>query len=114
MGCIGLLLAILGVFGYANQIWWLFYLAGGIAAVFDILALISGELRCLGTIITIAFWVSAYRQTGSIWDALVLGSCLSTVVMVVVSFIFMAFTAGISVAISGLTSMFDWIKNLNK
>lgn len=40
MGCIGLLLAILGIFGYANQIWWLFYLAGGIAAIFDILALI--------------------------------------------------------------------------
>ena len=112
MGCLGLLLAILGVFGYANQIWWLFYLAGGIAAVFDILDLISGELRCLGTIITIGFWVSAYKQTGSFWDGLVLGSCLSTVVMVVVSFIFMAFTAGFSVAISGLTSMFDWIKKL--
>ena len=70
MGCIGLLLAILGIFGYANQIWWLFYLAGGIAAVFDILALISGELRCLGTIITVGFWVSAYRQTGSLVDGL--------------------------------------------
>ena len=50
MGCIGLLLAVLGVFGYTNQIWWLFYLAGGIAAIIDILALISGELRCFGTI----------------------------------------------------------------
>ena len=37
MGCIGLLLALLGVFGYIDQIWWLFYLAGGIAACFDIL-----------------------------------------------------------------------------
>lgn len=114
MGCIGLLLAIIGIFGYANQIWWLFYLAGGIAAIFDILALISGELRCLGTIITVGFWGSAYRQTGSLVDGLVLGSCLSTVVMVVVSFIFMTFTAGISVAISGLTSIYDWIKNINK
>lgn len=114
MGCLGLLLAILGVFGYANQIWWLFYLAGGITAVFDILALISGELRCYGTIVTIGFWVSAYRYTGSFWEGLALGSCLSTIVMVVAFFIFMAFTAGISVAISGLTSMFDWIKNLNK
>ena len=114
MGCIGLLLAILGIFGYANQIWWLFYLAGGIAAIFDILALINGELRCLGTIITVGFWVSAYRQTDSLVDGLVLGSCLSTVVMVVVIFIFMTFTAGISVAFSGLTSIYDWIKNINK
>lgn len=114
MGCIGLLLAILGVFGYIDQIWWLFYLAGGIAAFFDILALISGELRCFGTIVTIGFWYYAYQLTGSFWDGLVLGSSLSTVVVVVATFIFMAFTAGISVAFSGLVSIFNWIKNINK
>lgn len=114
MGCIGLLLAILGVFGYVNQIWWLFYLAGGISAVFDILALISGELRCLGTIVTVVFWYYAYRLTGSFWDGLVLGSSISTVIIVVASFLFMVFTAGIGAAISGLASIFDWITNKKK
>lgn len=114
MGCIGLLLAILGIFGYANQIWWLFYLAGGIVVVFDILALISGELGCFGTIVTIAFWFSAYRYTGSFWDGLILGSSLSTVVVLVVSFIIEVFTAGISAAFIGLISIFDWIKNLKR
>lgn len=114
MGCIGLLLAILGIFGYANQIWWCSIWQEESLQFLTSLLLISGELRCLGTIITVGFWVSAYRQTGSLVDGLVLGSCLSTVVMVVVFFIFMTFTAGISVAISGLTSIYDWIKNINK
>ena len=114
MGCIGLLLPILGVFGYANQIWWLFYLAGGIAAVFDIIALTSGELRCFGTIVTMVFWYYAYRLTGSFWDGFVLGSCLSTIVIVIVSFILEVFTIGIVAAIAGLTSLFDWLKNIRK
>lgn len=114
MGCVGLILAILGVVGYANQIWWLFYLAGGIAAVFDIIALISGELRCLGTIITIVFWRAAYQLTDSFWDALILGSCLSSVFMVAAAFILMVFTTGFSAAIGGLTSLFDWMKNSKK
>ena len=111
MGCLGLLLAFLGVFGYANQIWWLFYLAGGIAAIYDILALVGGELRCLGTIITIIFWYNAYRLTGSFWDGLILVSCISTVAIVIASFITLVFTAGIGAAFHGLTSFFDWLKN---
>ena len=59
-------------------------------------------------------WYYAYQLTGSFWDGLVLGSSLSTVVVVVATFIFMAFTAGISVAFSGLVSIFNWIKNINK
>lgn len=114
MGCIGILLAILGIVGYANEIWWLFYLAGGIATVFDVLALISGELRCLGTIVTVAFWFYGYQLTSSFWDGLMLGSCMSTVVMVVASFAFMLFSTGLSAAISGLTSVIDWIKNSKK
>lgn len=114
MGCIGLILAVLGVFGYANQIWWLFYLVGGIVAFFDVIALISGELRCLGTIVTLVFWYSAYRLTGSVVDGIILGSSASTVFMVVITFVFMAFTAGIGAAFSGLISIFDRLKNLNK
>lgn len=110
MGCLGLLLAVLGVFGYVNQIWWLFYLAGGIVAISEILLLISGELRCFGTIATGVSWYYAYQLTGSFVDGLVLGSSLSIVIMVVA----MAFTAGFGTAIFGLTSLFDWIKNLNK
>lgn len=114
MGCIGLILAVLGILGYANQIWWLFYLAGGIVVICDILAFIDGEQRCLGTIVTAVFWYFAYQLTGSFWDGLVLGSCFSSVVLVAVYFILMVFTAGIGVAIAGLTSIYDWIKNLNK
>ena len=114
MGCIVFLLPVLAIFGYANQIWWLFYLAGGISAVFDILALLSGEYRCFGTILTVSFWYSAYQYTGSFWDGLVLGSSFSIVIMVIAYFVFIAFTAGIGAAISGLVFIFDWIKNLNK
>lgn len=114
MGCIGLLLAALVIFGYANQIWWLFYLAGGISAILNVLALISGKLRCFGTIATIVFWYHAYRLTGSFWDGVILGSSLSTVIMVIISFVFIAFTVGIGAAVSSLKSLFDRIKNINK
>ncbi len=61
MSCLGILLPLLGLVAYANHIWWLFYLAGGIAAVLDIIAIINGDLGCFGAIITIVFWVLGYQ-----------------------------------------------------
>ena len=44
MGCLGIILPILGLVGYYYGIDWLFYIAGGLTAVMDIIALIQGEL----------------------------------------------------------------------
>ena len=111
MGCIGILFAILGLVGYANQIWWLFYFAGGFVAIFDVLALISGGLRCLGSIVTIAFWCYGYKLTSSFWDGLILGSCMSTLIMIAATFILMVISAGFETAVSELASVINWIKN---
>lgn len=106
MGCLGILLPILGLIGYYNDISWLFYTAGSITLVLDVVALVSGALRCLGSIITIAFWISCYNHLGKFWDGLILGSCTSTLVMLIGIFIFFVFTAGFGAAIAGLTSLF--------
>lgn len=112
MGLIGLLLPILGIIGYANQIWWLFYIAGGIAAVLDVLSLLTGELRCAGSFITIVFWIAGYLLTDSVWDGIILGSCASSILMIVGTFIFVAFTAGIGAALTGFTNLIEWVRNL--
>lgn len=110
MGCIGIILPILGLIGYANEIWWLFYIAGGIAAIFDVFAVIAGSLRCFGTLLTIAFWIGGYRYTNSITDGVILGSCASYIVFILVTFVFMAITAGISAAVNGISNLFHLFK----
>ena len=113
MGCFGIILPILGLIGFYNDINWLFYTAGGITMVLDIVALISGQLRCLGSIITIAFWVTCYNHTGKFWDGLILGSCTSTIVMLIGTFVLVAITSGVGTAIVGLTRFFGKINSEN-
>lgn len=112
MGCLGIILPILGLVGYYYGIDWLFYIAGGLTAVMDIIALIQGELRCFGTIITIAFWISGYKETGAFWSGLILGSCASTILIVFGTFIFISITTGVGAAIAGLMGIFEWIKGM--
>lgn len=112
MGCLGILLPILGLLGFYYGIDWLFYLAGGISALLDVFALIGGQLRCFGTIFTILFWVTGYKITGSVLDGLIWGSCISSVVMVIGTFVFVTFTTGIGAAIAGLVGVFEWMKGL--
>ena len=78
----------------------------------DIIALIQGELRCFGTIITIAFWISGYKETGAFWSGLILGSCASTILIVFGTFIFISITTGVGAAIAGLMGIFEWIKGM--
>ena len=112
MGCIGIVLPILGLAGYYYGIDWLFYIAGGLTAVMDILSLIRGELRFIGTIITISFWITGYKVMGAFWDGLIWGSCASTIVIVFGTFVFIAITTGIGAAIAGLMGIFEWIKGM--
>lgn len=112
MGCLGIILPILGLLGYYNGIDWLFYLAGGLSALLDIFALIGGQLRCFGTILTIVFWVNGYQITGSVLDGMIWGSCISSIVMVIGSFVLLTVTTGIGAAIAGVMGVFEWMKNL--
>lgn len=110
MGCIGIFLPILGLVGYFNDIGWLFYIAGGLATIFDIIAVFTGALRCFGSLITIACWIRGYTLTHSIVSGVILGSCASYIVIVVVTFLFMAITAGTGAAIAGITKFFHLFK----
>lgn len=107
MGCLGFILPILGVIGYYYDINWLFYTAGSIATVLDIISIISGELRCFGTIITVVSWVAGYRYTGSLWSGMLLGSCVSTVIMTIGIFVFYFVTMGMGAAIGGFLSLWE-------
>lgn len=106
MGCLGLIIAVAGLLGFHYEIWWLFYIAGGLSAISDIFAIITGELRCFGTLATIASWTVCYRFTGSIIDGVVLGSCISSIVLVVSTFAFLVVTAGIGAAFSAISHFF--------
>lgn len=107
MEIVGLLAAILGCLGYHFEIWWIFYIMGGIAAILDIISILSGELRCFGTIITVACWCGGYKVTGSIWDGIVLGSCFSTILMLGIALV----SPLIMIVIGGILNVFEWIKN---
>jgi hypothetical protein len=112
MGCLGIIFAILGIVGYYNGIMWLFYLAGGISAFMTVASIILGDLRCFGTLVTVFCVVSGYRLTGSFWQGLILGSCVSDLIYTIIGFFFMLLTSGISVALTTLFSIFGWIKGL--
>ena len=112
MGCISLLLPILGLYGYYFEIDWLFYSAGGIATILDIVALFNGQLRCLGSVVTIVFWFYGYRLTDSFWNGLIFGSCASSILLLVVFFVILTVSAGISAAIGGMFRAFSWFEDM--
>ena len=104
MGTIGIILAIIGCVCYHYDIWWLFYICGAIVTLADIYSILDGELRCFGTLATMVCWRVGYDVTGSIIDGILLGSCASTVVLVVAMFVFLAVTGGIGAAMAMMGS----------
>lgn len=86
------------------------FIAGGLATIFDIFAVLSGELRCFGTLLTVAFWVGGYRYMGSVISGVILGSCVSYIVFLVVTFGFMAITVGNLAAVEGISNIFHYFK----
>ena len=108
MGCIGYLLPFLGLLGFYNEIWWLFYIAGGLCLIMDVISLFNGQLRCWGSIVTIVFWIIGYRVVGSFWNGLIWGTCVSTLVLTLFALAMSVFTFGIG----GVMVGFDWIKKL--
>lgn len=111
MKLIGIILPILGLIGYANELWWLFYIAGGLVFLSDALAFLNGSLRCFGTLLTIIFWIGAYDYTGSIVDGVCLGSCASSIILMISTFVFIAVTAGFGAAIAGVLKFVDRFKS---
>jgi len=108
MVIVGILAAIFGCLGYHFEIWWLFYIMGGIAAIMDIISILRGELQCFGTIITIACWIGGYKITGSVWDGILLGSCFSTILLLGAALTMPVLT----LIIGAIGAFFEWIGKL--
>ena len=118
MGCLLTFAPILGFIGYRYDIGWLFYIAGGIATLQNVTALLNGDLRCFGSIVTIVCWYTGIQHTGSFWTGLLIGSCVSAILIVLYSLVLILVTAGIGVGIGGIVLVikqtFAWIGNLFK
>lgn len=109
MQLIGLILPILALYGYYSDHMTLFYWTGSIVAILDIIALLSGSLRCWGDILTLICWWGASRQTDDTWEAIILGSCYSSMIML--SIMSVVLIPLILAAIVGIIQIpFIWIK----
>lgn len=110
MQLIALLLPIAALYGYYTDHMTLFYWTGSIVAVLDILAVLSGNLRCWGTLLTLVCWRIAFGQTGSLWEGLILGSCYSFMgVMAMMSLVFIPIILGGIVGI--VLAPFIWLRD---
>lgn len=109
MQLIGLILPILALYGYYEGYMTLFYWTGSIVAVLDILAVLTGALRCVGTFLTVSCCVYFCKQVDSTWEGIVLGSCYSSIVVLGLMSIVLIPVA--LVAIAGIiSSPFVWLK----
>ena len=71
-------LPIIGLIAFLFNVWWLFYITGGIIAFYDIYNIIKGNLRFYATLFTLGLWIFGFFYTKSIIKGLLLGSCIST------------------------------------
>ena len=77
-----LILPIAGIVGYFAQIPWLLYIAGGLTTLMSIFLLFTGAFRCLGSALLVISVAIGYYLTESILEGLLLGSCITTFLLV--------------------------------
>ena len=77
-----LILPIAGIVGYFAQIPWLLYIAGGLTTLMSIFLLFTGAFRCLGSVLLVISVAIGYYLTESILEGLLLGSCITTFLLV--------------------------------
>ena len=99
------LMPILGIVGYLKDISWLLYVFGGIITLTELCFLITGALRCLGSILLILSFVIGYGITKSFWIGMLLGSCITASILSIGLIIIMCF--------SGMATITNWIKGKN-
>lgn len=91
MGCLISLLPFAGIAGLYFDIPWLFYVAGGISAIMDISSIIGGTLNLRPLIVTIVSMIGACIYTHSIIDGIILGSCASYIIMLLMPLLTIVF-----------------------
>ena len=86
------LLPFMGIFGYVYDVLWLFYIAGGLITLTEIVFLFVGALRCFGSIMLIVSCIIGYSITKSLWVGLMLGACITASILSVLFIIIMCFS----------------------
>ena len=97
-----IIMPILGIVGYMNDISWLLYVFGGIITLTELFFLFTGALRCLGSILLIISVIIGYSITKSFLIGMLLGSCITASVLSVGLIIIMCF--------SGVSTITGWLK----
>ena len=87
-----IIIPIFGIVGYYNDIMWLFYAAGILSLVIAGALLYFGELGCFTTVFLLVSLAIGYFVTGTIWNGLLLGSCILFSVIYVFMIIMMCFS----------------------
>ena len=77
-----LFLPVAGIVGYFIKIPWLFYISGGLTTLMSLFLLFSGAFRCLGSALLVISVAIGYYFTESILEGLLLGSCITTFLLV--------------------------------
>lgn len=96
------LMPILGIVGYMNDISWLLYVFGGIITLTELCFLFTGALRCFGSVLLVISCIIGYSITKSLWIGMLLGSCITASILSIGLIILMCF--------SGVSTVTGWIK----
>lgn len=90
-----ILIPFLGIIGYYSEIMWLFYVAGIFSLLLASALLLFGKLGCFTTLFLVLSCTIGYILTETIWNGLILGSCILLSV-VYIFFIILMGSSGIS------------------
>lgn len=96
------LMPVLGIVGYMNDISWLLYVFGGIITLTELCFLFTGALRCFGSVLLVISCIIGYSITKSLWIGMLLGSCITASILSIGLIILMCF--------SGVSTVTGWIK----
>ena len=86
------LMPVLGIVGYINDISWLLYVFGGIITLTELCFLFTGALRCFGSVLLILSFIIGYGITKSFWIGMLLGSCITASILSIGLLIMMCFS----------------------
>lgn len=86
------LMPVLGIVGYINDISWLLYVFGGIITLTELCFLFTGSLRCFGSVLLILSFIIGYGITKSFWIGMLLGSCITASILSIGLLIMMCFS----------------------
>lgn len=92
------LIPIFGIVGYYNNITWLFYAAGVLSLAIAGALLYFGEMGCFTVAFLLVSLAIGYFVTGTIWNGLLLGSCMLFSAIYVIMIIVMCFS-GVSTVV---------------